>query len=155
MNDSMTVRLMREFVDQLEGPGSWQTFPQQVKDEYVSVYKEAHARTYGKACDKAREIVELTCKALGIAPEIVRGPGKSTSQVRARRIAAYMVRTSIWPRVSMSEIARSLGRCHHTSILEQLQMVERGLEVGDPEYVEAVAKAKAVICGEGRKERAK
>ncbi|MBL0926658.1 MAG: AAA family ATPase [Phycisphaerales bacterium] len=74
-------------------------------------------------------VIEAAAEAFGVTPSDVLGTGRHKRVVLARAVAAYLARTMTSH--SFPEIARALGRVHHSTIVTAFQRLARQIEAGE------------------------
>ncbi len=89
-------------------------------------------------------VIDVICSRLAVDKTDLRGSSRSRKVVTARSLVAYLGRALTT--LSYPEIARALGRTHHSTIHTAVQRVRRQLEEGQP--VETAAAGESAAIGE-------
>lgn len=98
----------------------------------------------------APAIIDAACRACGVTFSDLCSKSRMPAIVRARRLAAYLLRTH-WPLGSYPSIAKALGKrdTAHATVQEQYHAACRLIET-DPHFAAAVRVAEARLSTVGQ-----
>jgi|694.fasta_scaffold34403_15 chromosomal replication initiation ATPase DnaA len=145
MKKDVPAMLCSVFIDRLEGDGTWDGMPKREKELHVQAFKDAHEAVFGRAGAHVVEAAKAMCEAIGIAHEIVTGPGRSVGQIRARRVLSYALREFLPATPSFPEIASATGRTNHSSVINSWQAARVMVAEQDPVFMAMLEKCKQAV----------
>lgn len=145
MKNTIEVVLCKQFLDALDGDGTWNGLLEDDQRLYAEAMNKAYQRVYGDTNAPLNAMAKTLCWCLGLSHEAVAGPGRSAHQVLARRVIAYALRKHFEPTPSLTELARATGRTNHSSVVTNIRDAEEQIELGNEEFIGAVAKCVTAI----------